>query len=125
MTTVLNGLVGGLVAGGVAAVAAELVFDGPRDWTRVALELGYGAAAGGVLLALELFVLGVLGVPPATREALGVALGWSVALFVALAGLERVVRGRGLDRPFVAGLAAYHLVYGLCLGVWIRVTWIT
>ena len=141
MTTVLNGLIGGLVAGLVAAGAARLVAaDGSAapspaaavlgrraasGWSGLAAAALYGCVAGGALVAFELSVLGVLGVPPATREALGVALGWSVALFVALAALERVARGRALDRPFVAELAAYHLVYGLCLGVWIRATWIT
>ena len=140
MTTVLNGLIGGLVAALVAAGAARLVAADRADapalaaavlgsraasgWSGLASEVLYGCVAGGAFVALELSVFDVLGVPPALWDALGMAVGWSAALF-AVAALGRAARGRALDRPFVAELAAYHLAYGLCLGVWIRVTWIT
>ena len=143
MTTVLNGLIGGLVAGLVAASVARLVrravdsSDAPAlaaavlgartaasGWWGLAAEVLYGCVAGGTFVALELSVLGVLGVPPATGAALASAVGWSVALF-AVAAVVCVARGRSLDGPFAAELVVYHLAYGLCLGVWIRVTWIT
>ncbi len=70
---------------------------------------------------LELYALRLLGVPPATGEALGVAVGWSALLFViAVVAL----RGR-LSRPSLAELFAYHLAFGVGFGVWIRLTWIT
>ena len=140
MTTVLNGLIGGLVAALAAAGAARLVAADRSDapalatavlgsrtasgWSGLAAEVLYGCVAGGAFVAFELSVLDVLGVPPATWDALGTAVGWSVALFVVAAAVG-YVRGRSLDGPFVAELVVYHLAYGLCLGVWIRATWIT
>lgn len=138
MTTVLNGLLGGLIAGAAATAAAGLVARESSDdtaalggvaasrWGRAALGLLYGSVGGGALVALELFVLGALGVPPTVGEALGVALAWSGALFLTAVAVRRAVRDGGLDRTAAgSGLLAYHLAYGACLGVWIRLTWIT
>ena len=141
MTTVLNGLIGGLLAGVVAAGAARLVAADSADvpalaaavlgdnaavsgWRGLAVEVLYGCVAGGAFVAIELSVLDVLGVPPAAWDAVGTAAAWSTALFVVAVAVG-YVRERSLDRPFAAELAAYHLAYGLCLGVWIRLTWIT
>jgi hypothetical protein len=142
VTTLLNGLLGGLFAGVLAAVVVRIVAGessataavlartvGPRRaasrWWVVAAWLSYGSLAGGALVALELFVLGLLGVPPSTAESLGVAVAWSALLF----GLASAVLGVAFSLSFVRsrldGLVGYHLGYGLGLGLWIRLTWIT
>ena len=142
MTTLLNGLLGGLVVGLVAGVAATLVADdGPAVSTVFETALGrepsrsravgllvatlYGGVAGLLLVALELYALGVLAVPPAVAEAFGVALVWSAVLFLATVGVRRAVADRAAAGSGLVGLAVYHLVYGVGLGVWIRMTWIT
>jgi hypothetical protein len=85
----------------------------------------YGGLAGGTLLALELFVLGILGVPPTPVEALGVAVAWSALLFGGLSVAWRVASPTSLTRSRLGELLVYHLVYGLGFGLWIRMTWIT
>jgi hypothetical protein len=134
MTTVVNGVVGGAVVGLVAAVVVGLVRrddgdgnNGPRGpgWLRPVAYILYGAAAGGVLVALELSVLGVLGVPPGRLETLVLTLVWSAVLFGAVttadrAGADGSVLGDGLDRRL-----AFHVLYGIGLGFWIRLTWVT
>jgi hypothetical protein len=141
LTTPLNGILGGLLVGLVAGVGARFVDSGPSPtamllirltgdsrtsgrWAELAGHVLYGGLAGGTLVALELFVLGVLAVPPALGEALGVAIAWSTLLFVLWAGVLRVGRSNSSDSPLPA-LFVYHLVYGIGLGVWIRMTWIT
>lgn len=95
MTTLLGGLVVGLLAG----VALQLLDDDPSAATVVlarlvddrtatsrgpelAAAVAYGGLAGLALLALELYALGVLAVPPSFAEAFGVALAWAAVLFV-------------------------------------------
>lgn len=141
MTTLLNGLLGGLLIGLLAGAVTGFVESDPSVTARMLEKTAedgtptsrlselagkalYGGLAGGVLLALELFALGVLAVPPARAEALGVAVAWSALLFVLWAVVLRV----GLSLPsetYLRELFVYHLVYGLGLGIWIRVTWIT
>lgn len=141
MTTLPNGLLGGLLIGLVAGAVTRFVDSNPSvadillkrgagdgtttsGWLELAGHVLYGGLAGGVLLALELFVLGILAVPPALWEALGVTVAWSALLFV----LWAVVLRLGVSLPSessLRGLAVYHLVYGVGLGIWIRVTWIT
>lgn len=135
-------MLGGLVAGLVAGVAATLVADDApalskvfetaldRDpsrspWAGLLVGTLYGGVAGLLLLALELYALGVLAVPPTVAEAFGVALVWSAVLFLATVGIWRAVIDRASERSDLVGLLVYHLVYGVGLGVWIRTTWIT
>ena len=142
MTTLLNGLLGGLLVGVVAALVARLVGDSPAAMSRLAgaarggdaphspwvgllLSVLYGSVAGGVLVALELHVLGVLAVPPTAAEAFGVALAWSAVLFVAVAAAGRAASDLADERSYLLELFVYHLVYGVGLGLWIRMTWIT
>lgn len=134
MTTVPNGVLGGLLVGLVAAVVTRFVGAGPVAadrtpdgsaarpwWLAVVVLAAYGGLAGGLLVGLELYLLGVLAVPPTAVEAFGVAIAWSALLFVAAAVVSRAISSAPADRS----LLVYHLVYGLGFGVWIRVTWIT
>lgn len=140
MTTLLNGLVGGLLVGLGAGIVAQVltgdltpramppgVFGGREAttrWVAGAMQVAYGGLAGLALIALELFVLGLLAVPPTIAEALGIALAWSGLLLGMLVVGWRAV-SPALDRPRLRGLIVYHVGYGLGLGVWIRMTWIT
>lgn len=141
MTTVLNGLLGGALAGVLASVIARAVLSNrsaaiavvdalfgttlaDSSLTATLVDLLYGALAGGVLLALELYVLGLLGVPPSIGEAFGVGIGWGVVL-LALATLVANAVGGRIDRATASHLVAYHLAFGLALGLWIRISWIT
>lgn len=142
MTTLINGLLGGLGAGLVAGVAVHTMADEPSATAVVlsravddatatsrgfalAARVAYGGLAGVGLLALELSVLGVLAVPPSVGEAFGAALGWSALLFVGRVLVWRAVPSLPEDRSPLVELLAYHLVFGLGLGLWIRLTWIT
>ena len=136
MTTIVNGLLGGAIVGVVATLAAHLT-SGKRGakatgtestasrWSAYLSSVAYGSAAGGVLVALDLFVLGVLAVPPSLGEALTVAVAWSLALLVAALAVRRSVRGTRFERPKSGELLVYHLVLGFGLGLWVRTTWIT
>lgn len=142
MTTILNGLLGGLLAGLVAGVVTKLVTDessatavmlrgrlgngaATSRWGAVAVQSSYGGLAGGVLVVLELFVLGILAVPPTLGDALGIAVTWSALLFGTLVVFWRFDSSLSLDRSRLVELFAFHLIYGLGLGGWIRMTWIT
>lgn len=142
MTTVRNGLVGGLLVALVAATTARLVgtepstasavleiafgdAPTPSGWWGYVLLLLHGSIAGGTLVALDLFVFGTLGVPPTVDEALVVAIVWSGVLLGTAIAVWRFVLGLALDRSSLAELLAYHLVYGLGLAIWARMTWIT
>lgn len=146
MTTPLNGLLGGVIVGLAAALAVHfgsrlapapegaegsiwhrVLGDrfGGRRWARVDSLAVYGGILGTLLLAVELFVLGVLGVPPTWFEALAVAGLWSLGAFAVLAVSLRVALGSALGGRALGGLLAYHAVYGLGLGAWLRLTWIT
>lgn len=142
MTTLLNGLLGGVVVGVLAAVATELVDDVPSatasrlgsvlgdparvsGWWEFALRSGYGVAATLLLYTIELFVLGFLAVPPTRGESVALAAGWSAVLFVVLAVAYRIGLSRTSSQPYVRELLAYHLVYAVGLALWIRLTWIT
>lgn len=140
MTTLFNGVLGGAFAALVASVAAAFLGGASplpplRRATTAAVErrrrgmdtlvaVGYGALAGGALVALELFALGLLAVPPSRVAALGLALGWSLLL----CGVALVVwRRRGPERlaDRWPGVVAFHLAFGLALGAWLRLTWVT
>lgn len=141
MTSIVNGLVGGALVALATTVLLELVDDRlpvtptvvesfvdhaiPLAWLRYLLQLLYGSATGGTLVALDLFVFGMLGVPPTTVEALGLAVVWSAALLLTVVVVSRFILENRLDRTSFLTLLAYHLLYGLGLGVWIRATWIT
>ncbi|WP_254838604.1 hypothetical protein [Natronomonas marina] len=140
MTTVLNGLLGGLLVGVLAATVTRSVDTEPSAWAARttdalgvrtvaarwldgATRVAYGGVGGGALVALELYVLGVLAVPPTVGEAFGMAVAWSALLFAVRVLFARV--GPSPDRSRLVAPLVYHLVYGLGLGVWIRLTWIT
>lgn len=142
MTTILNGLLGGLLIGVVAAVVTRFVADDPSAsavvlegtlgagtlpsrWRGFVIRILYGGLAGGLLVALELFVLELLAVPPTTVEAFGVAVAWSALLFGVLSVGRQVASPRSITRSHLGASLAYHLVYGLGLGLWLRMTWIT
>lgn len=137
MTTILNGVLGGLLVGLVATVVTRIVGGGSatagggdsRGATSRASDVAghvlYGGLAGGLLVALELYVLHVLAVPPAVGRTLAVAVAWSALLFGTLLVVSRVGPTPPFDRATPGELLAYHLVYGPGLGVWIRMTWIT
>lgn len=140
MTTLLNGVLGGLLVGLLAAVAVRRVAADPSAtaalsrrlpgaassrWREGFLQVAYGALAGGLLVALELYVLGLLGVPPTPVEAFGTALAWSAVLFVSLLTVARLDTPAVDSRSTLLELAVFHLVFGLGLGLWIRMTWIT
>ena len=142
MTTILNGLLGGLLVGLVAAVIARFVSKEPSATAALLVRaLGsetssvrrmefvvwglYGALAGGLLVALELHVLEILGVPPAPVEAISIAVAWSALLLSVLSVIWWIASSHSSGRSHLGGLLVYHLVYGLGLGLWIRLTWIT
>lgn len=142
MTSLLNGLLGGLLIGLVAGIALQLIDNDPSatavilsqvvdEGTATSRGLGfagqvaYGGLAGLGLLALELYALGVLSVPPAFGTAFGVALVWSALLSVVWFVIWRALPSFRWDRSYVTELLMYHLVFGLGFGLWIRVTWIT
>lgn len=142
MTTILNGVLGGVLVGLIAAGVTWLVADessvtsivldrvsGSRAsvsrWMVVASQVAYGGFAGGLLVALELLVVGVLAVPPTSGDALGVAIAWSTLLFGLVIVSWRLGIARSITRPQFVELLVFHLVYGIGLGIWIRLTWIT
>jgi TRAP-type C4-dicarboxylate transport system permease large subunit len=120
MTTVLNGVLGGLLVGAIATISTRVVAGeasvttamrtrifgenagSSRRWD-VGVQLSYGAIAGGALLVLELLVLGLLGVPPTASEALAVALAWSALLAGTVIVLWRVTASSPLDRSRLKG----------------------
>jgi|GEM_PF-3477768 hypothetical protein len=142
MTTLLNGLLGGLAVGVIAAGVVRFVADEP---SAAADLLGravggrgsssprtvfvawflYGGVAGVAFVALELHVLRLLSVPPDFDVALGLAVAWSALLFVGVFLAWRGALSRRADRSYAAELFAYHLVFGVGFAVWIRLTWIT
>lgn len=133
MTTLLNGVLGGALAALVAVTVVTSLPVGPsplrsrgddpryhRGRTSL-VAVGYGALAGGVGVAVAL-AGGGLGVPPSRVVALGAALGWSVLLCGVVTVGWRLVAG---SRDRWRWLAAFHLVFGVALGVWVRLTWVT
>lgn len=142
MTTLLNGLLGGLLVGIVATLAVEVVGDGrsavssmlgvlfdegvetARSW-QMATTIVYGTMGGLALVALELYVLGFVGVPPTPGQAYGLAVAWGAVLLAVFAAVYRFVFRLRSDRDVLVELLLFHVVYGLGLGVWIRMTWIT
>lgn len=141
MTSLLNGFIGGLVVGALAASATRLVATYPSSTTVLlrrylgrgvevsdtlvfAVQIAYGCFAGGVLVGLDLFILNLLAVPPAIGKAVGIAVIWSgflAAIWVIYSWIATRRTAGGTPRR---ELLAYHLVYGLGLGLWIRFTWI-
>lgn len=122
MTTILNGLLGGLLIGFVAAIVTRLVANEPSAtgavlervlgvgasssrWVEFLIRLVYGSLAGGTLIALELFVLGILAVPPTTVEAFGVAVVWSALLF----GTPSVIRWITSPHSFIGPISEARL----------------
>lgn len=142
MTTILNGILGGVIVGLLATLVTRVVgnrlgrdseLESGSDSTPLVessrvlsgLLVGYGSILGGVFVALELIVLGLIGVPPTLAEAFGAALRLSVIAFAAAFLLWRFGSGASLTQSRRTRLLVYHLVYGLGFGAWIRLTWIT
>lgn len=140
VTTVLNGLLGGLVAGAVAVVALRIA-AGPQSLLAsvrgdtsdlgtvdrvvgVLAELVYAAVVGGLFVALERYVLDTLAVPPRGDRVLWLTLGWAVALFLVGTVVWRLGGDRSLLRGPYRDLLSFHLTYALVLAAWIRLTWI-
>lgn len=98
MTTILDGLLGGAVAGAVATVATRL-------------------------LALELSVLGVRSSPPSGVAAVGLGVAWSGRLLGALVAVEVVAAPLPFARSYLREVAVYHPVLGFVLGVWVGLPW--
>lgn len=139
MTTVLNGLIGGLVIGLIAGLVTRIIADQPTvagavldgligpeaassRWLAFVVWLVYGGLGGGALIALELYLLNILAVPPTTAEAVGVTFVWSILLFGLGSVVWRTVSPHSLERVSPRGLLLFHLVYGGGLGLWIRMT---
>lgn len=141
MSTVLNGLLGGLVAGLVATLVAwrfdgelsvgEAVVSGVLGgasvsrWSVGLACVLYGTVAGGVFLLLELYVLGLLAVPPTTVEAFAAGVGWAVFLAGLWFVAGRLFAERSVRGSWSRWVVVYHAAYGLAFGTWIRVSWVT
>lgn len=135
MTTLINGVLGGLAAGAVAAIVIHLrggdrPFEAPgREndtavrWRVLQATLGYGAVAGFAFMLLELYVVGWLSVPPTAFEAF-VAAGLWAGVMLAVSTVASFV-GEGHELGGFRRLLVFHLVFAVVFGVWTRVTWIT
>lgn len=109
-----------------ALLAGIFSTQGPLSpQVELTVQIGYGSFAGGLLVALELFVLRVIAIPPTTREAFSLALAWSTLLFLGATIFGRFTMSKFDSRLHLRELLGYHLIYGLGLGIWIRMTWIT
>lgn len=138
MTTPLNGAIGGLFAALLSAVVVRLLRMVARHGTaglsmqRVRVRrvwaivlLLYGLLAGATLVTLDSRIFGGLSVPPTTVEAIGVALAWSAVLGLVLAAVGPHIWGTRVRQIRRIDILGFHLMYGLTLGIWIRLTWIT
>lgn len=142
MTTIVNGLLGGLVAGVVAIVALRIARghqsllgslrgrtpgegSGIGPFVALLAEILYATAAGGLFVALELYVLHALAVPPNGTEALWLTLGWALLLVSVGVSVWWLGGDRSLRRAPYRDLLVFHLTYALFLAAWIRLTWIT
>jgi hypothetical protein len=135
VTTLINGVLGGLIASAAAAMALH-VLGGPRPfevageenattvrWRILQATLGYGAIAGLGFMTVELYVVGWLSVPPTAVEAFAAAGLWAGLMFAVSAFASLVG-----ERPELGGfrrLLVFHLVFGVVFGIWVRMTWIT
>lgn len=137
MPTLVNGLVGGIVATAVmtavmmlfgddsppppAAFYAKYVGDGPpTDYMPqgMVLHFIYGAIAGAVLIP----VAGAVGLVSLSTLTGGIIWGliWAIVLFVGAAGFwMNVVLDVEATRSQVAFFLLNHLVYGVVLGAWV------
>lgn len=134
MTTLINGVLGGLIASAVAAIAIHAI-GGPRPfevpgedatrvrWRVLQATLGYGAIAGLGFMVIELYVVGLLGIPPTFVEAFAAAGLWATVMLVVSTLASYVSEKHVLGG--VRRLLVFHLVFALAFGLWIRVTWIT
>lgn len=135
MTTLINGVLGGLIASAVAGIAIHLLggdrpfeVPGEEDTTKVRFRvlqatLGYGAIAGLGFMIGELYFVNGLGVPPSAVEAFAAAGLWG-AVMLAVSALAAFVS----EREELGGfrrLLVFHLVFAVAFGAWIRITWIT
>ncbi|MEF8808613.1 hypothetical protein [Natronomonas sp.] len=135
MTTLINGVLGGIIASAVAAIALH-VLGGPRPfevpgeentttvrWRVLQATLGYGAIAGLGFMIVELYVVDWLSVPPTAVEAFAAAGLWAGLMF-AMSALASLV-GEGQELGGFRRLLLFHLVFGVVFGIWVRMTWIT
>lgn len=140
MTTIGNGIIGGVAGAIVGMILVRLLYtetaitaifisrdrmDDTPGWSAIVFPVLYGGLGGGTLVALDLYVTGILGVPPTVGKAFGVAVGWSAVLFAVLLILQRASHSQSESQAPLKPLLVFHLCYGLALGTWIRFTWIT
>lgn len=134
MTTLINGVLGGLIASAVAGIVIHVLggdrpFVVPGDETTTVrfrmlqATLGYGAVAGLGFMVVELYVANALGVPPTVVEAF-VAAGLWGAVMLAVSALASLVGEKQAFGDF-RRLLVFHLVFAVAFGAWIRITWIT
>ena len=138
MTTVANGVIGGLLGGLLAVRLTRLTVGSRVDpvgtadaasdagqwrrWRSIAAVTVYGGLAGGAMVAIELYSLGVLGVPPSLVEAYTIAVAWGAVLCGAVLGLGRFATNRVVT---ARQTVVFHVLYAVWLGGWIRFTWLT
>lgn len=136
MVTILDGLVGGLVATIVmtmfmmamgddsppptADLWSKYVGGGPPEnymMQGMVLHLLYGTTAGGVFAVL----VSASGLSVATLTS-GILWGvaWGIVLFIVGAGFwMMMVLDIEPDMKMAGGFLVFHLVYGIVLGVWV------
>lgn len=135
MSTLINGVLGGLIASAVAGIVIH-VLGGDRPfevqgeentskvrWRVLQATLGYGAVAGLGFMIVELYVVNGLGVPPTVVEAFAAAGLWG-AVMLAVSALASFV-GEKQELGGFQRLLVFHLVFAVAFGAWIRITWIT
>lgn len=138
MPTIINGIVGGLVATVVmtavkvtvgpsgppptAALWAQYVGDGePPDYKQqgMILHFLYGAIAGAIYVPV--FTAFNLGMPISTWVG-GIVWGaiWGILLFVVAAAVwVKGILGMEPESGQAAFMAGNHVVYGVVLGAWV------
>lgn len=87
--------------------------------------MSYGALVTVTLHTLETRFVGLIAIPPTTAEAVGFTLAWSATLGLVIAAVGPLLRWPGTGRLRRLDVLGFHLGYGLLLGSWVRLTWLT
>jgi len=139
VTTLLNGLLGGVLAGVVTAAGVALVGEGPSLTARslaryrggdpsadraaaVAAHVAYAGAAGLGLAAVELHVLDLWSGPVPFAAAVPVGVAWTAALAGLTVAWWAAV-GESVDAGLLTRVFVSHLALGVLLGAWVGLTW--